>query len=89
MKAVIYRDLKHENRHGYQLEEITSDSISVKEQVIPGMYGLQPVYIRHMHLHYVGKSIPIVSQTDYDLSAEKRLEILAGALELLEKEYTA
>ena len=40
MKAVIYRDLKHENRHGYQLEEITSDSISVKEQVIPGMYGL-------------------------------------------------
>ena len=42
-----------------------------------------------MHLHYVGKSIPIVSQTDYDLSAEKRLEILAGALELLEKEYTA
>lgn len=84
MKAVIYRDLQAEGMYGYELQELRSDSMIVKEQVIPGMHGFPPMHISHLTLTYKGKQRVIVCQTDYELTPAKGVKILAGALKFLE-----
>lgn len=85
MKVIIYRDLQAEGMYGYELQELRSDSMMVKEQVIPGMYGFPAMHISHLSFTYKGKQIVIVCQTDEELTPAKRVSIFAGAVQFLEK----
>lgn len=83
--AVIFRDLKAEGFHGYELQDLQPGSMLLKARVLPGLYGLPPLHIQHSRLTYQGERLLIVTQTDYEVTAAKAVEILADALEFLEK----
>ena len=84
VKAICYRDLKQD---GYDnTYELTNKpgKLQIKEQIIKGEFDYPDMYIRHLSLTLTtGGRIPIVSYTDYELSPEKGLEIIAGAFKLL------
>lgn len=86
-KIIIFRDLKIENMHGYELQDLQPDSMIVEAQVIPGMFGFPPVYIQHMSLTHRGERILVVCQTDYEVTSDKTLEVLAGVFEFLETRF--
>lgn len=79
MKIIVYQDLKHDNRHGYQMHEPQPDGKVVKEGILPAEFGFPAMYIRHMRFSYGGDVILLVSQTDYELDETKKEEIRAGA----------
>lgn len=83
-KAIIYQDLKTDGFHGYELQELQSDSMILKEQIIPGAFGYPPMHITHLSLTHRGKRVLIICQTDEELTPAKGIEILAGALKLIE-----
>lgn len=85
MRAIAYRDLKAENLHGYESQEIQSGGMVVREMIVPGAFGFPPMYIRHLSLTYAGERVLIICQTDYELTPAKGVEILAGAVQFLEK----
>lgn len=79
MKAVIYRDLKDENKHGYELIERSDDEeiVVVSEQVIPGLHGYKSLHITHLNKD---RNFFVIAQTDYELSISKRKSIMRGAI---------
>ena len=83
-KAICYRDLKQDGYDNtYELINQLGE-LKIKEQIIKGQSGYPNMYIRHLSLTLTkGGRIPIVSYTDYELSPEKGLEIMAGSLKLL------
>lgn len=82
MKCITFRDLSVEKMHGYELAPIESDSLVVKEMILPGVKGYPPMYIRHIYAFH-GEPILIISQTDYELSDRKKAEIVTGAIQFL------
>lgn len=82
MKVVTYQDLHAEKLHGYKLENPEPESLIVKPQIIPGLHGYDRLYIRHIYLEHP-EPVLIVSQTDYELTDEKRCEIIQDALQFL------
>lgn len=83
MKIIAYRDLSVDNKHGYQIQTVESDSMIIEEMVFPEAQGFPPMYIRHIRFINSGEPILIISQTDYELDADKKIEIIAGAIEFL------
>lgn len=86
MICVVFQDLKHESKSGYSVHEINSRSRAVRAGVIPGAFGLPPIYCRHLHSSYEGERLLIISQTDEELSDLKREEIINGAIAYLNAE---
>lgn len=78
MKAVIYHDLVDEGKHGYSISEAPDDDevMIVKQGVIPGMHGYEPMHITHLS---DGK-ILIIAQTNEQLSIARRKAIIKGAI---------
>ncbi|MBN3940759.1 hypothetical protein [Nostoc sp. NMS9] len=85
IEFITYYDLDKENKHGFSSKDIPANerTLMVKEQIIPGAFGYSDMYIRHMKLRYKNHDYPIISMTDYELDAAKKLEILAGAVKFL------
>lgn len=82
MKCITYRDLSVEKKHGYELTPIESNSLVVKEMILPAAQGFPPMYIRHIRVFH-NEPILIISQTDYELSSSKKAEIVSGAIKFL------
>lgn len=78
MKAVIYQDLIDENLHGYKIAEAPDDEevLIVRQGVIPGMHGYQPMHITHLS----DGNLLIIAQTNYELTIPKRKSIIKGAI---------
>ena len=86
-RAICYRDLPQDGYHNaYELINQPGDLI-IKEQIIKGQFGYPDIYIRHLSLTLTkGGRIPLISYTNYEMTPEKGLEILAGALQLINNE---
>jgi hypothetical protein len=82
MKCITFRDLSVEKKQGYELAPIESNSLVVKEMILPAVQGFPPMYIRHIRVFH-GEPILIISQTDYELSDAKKAEIVSGAIKFL------
>lgn len=82
MRIIVYRDLKHDGMHGYQLQSLKANVVVV-EQVLPGKFGYPDLYIRHLYFDLNDTPILIVSQTEYELDDAKRSEIVDSAKKLI------
>lgn len=83
MRIIVYRNLKHDGMHGYQLQSLKADVVVV-EQVLPGKFGYPDLYIRHLYFDLNDQPVLVISQTEYELDDAKRQKIIAGAKQLLE-----
>lgn len=81
---ITYRDLKAEAMHGYEFSEIQADGMVLREGIFPGAFGFPDMHVAHLTLTYAGRRTLIICQTDYELTPAKGIEVLAGALKLLE-----
>lgn len=86
MQIIIYQDLAKDQKHGYSASIVATDnSLIVREMIVPGLHGYPPLYVRHLKVTFNNLPQIIISQTDYELTLAKRLEIIAGAVEFLQQ----
>lgn len=84
MKAISFKDLKADNVHGYTREQSpAANTLVLKEMVFPGAFGYPDMYVRHTRFVHNDEEYLLISQTDYELTDERRLEIVRGAQEFL------
>ena len=78
-KIIVFRDLKKENLHGYEIHTWDSNTLVVKPMTLPAAFGQPPLYVRHI----VASVGLIVVVTDRDLTPDRIQEIEKGAIELV------
>lgn len=82
-KLIIFRDLNRENLHGYSFDILPPGTLILKENVLFGMAGYPPLYIRRTPILIDGEPFLVLSQTDYEITESRRENIVHGAIEFM------
>nr|MDZ8016531.1 hypothetical protein [Nostoc sp. SerVER01] len=85
MRIAVYQDLSMENKHGFSIghESATENILVVREGVLPGAFGYPSLYTRHLRSCFNNQPLLIISITDYELTDDKRQEIIRDCEQFL------
>lgn len=85
MMYLTYRDLPSDSevKQGFTVQKVSEDSQILREGVLPGMFGMSDIHIRHLRFEVNHKPTMIICLTEEKLKPEKYLDVYLKAKEFL------